>query len=87
MTVQSVSDLQMPIGKVLQLAGSDGVLLQPQGQSPFALIPLSDDLIDFLLERNPRLIDDCRQIRQRMAMGATHTQEEVNAMFGRTGES
>lgn len=35
----------------------------------------------------PRLIDDCRQIRQRMAVGATRNQEEVNAMFGRTGES
>ncbi|HJT34909.1 MAG TPA: hypothetical protein VJ783_22975 [Pirellulales bacterium] len=87
MTVQSVSDLQMPIGQVLKLAGSEGVLLKPQGQLPFALIPLSDELIDFLLERNPRLIDDCREIRQRMASGATHTQEEVNAMFGRTGAS
>lgn len=72
---------------VLQLAGADGVLLQPRGQSPFAFIPLSDELIDFLLERNPRLIDDCRQIRQRMARGATHTQGEVNAMFGRTDAS
>lgn len=85
MTVQSVSDLQMPIGQVLQLAGSDGILLQPQGQSPFALIPLNDDVLDFLLERNPRLIEECRRIRQRMSGGAAHTQGEVNALFDRTG--
>lgn len=84
MTVQSVSDLQMPIGQVLQPAGSDGILLQPPGQSPFALIPLNDEVLDFLVERNPRLIEECRQIRKRMSGGAAHTQDEVNALFGRT---
>lgn len=84
MTIQNVNDLQTPIGEILRLAGSDGILLQPQGQSPFAIIPLDDELLDFLIERNPSLIEDCRRVRDRMVAGAIHTQEEVNSLFGRT---
>jgi hypothetical protein len=82
-TVQNVTDLQTPIGEILQLAGSDGILLQPQGQSPYAIIPLDDEILDFLIERNPRLAEDCRKIRDRMTSGAAHTQGDVNALFGR----
>ena len=81
--MQTVNDLQTPIGEILQRVGSDGILLQTQGNSPFALMPLDEELLDFLIERNPGFIDECRQIRQRMAAGHTHSQEEVNAMFGR----
>lgn len=79
--IQRVDDMEKPIGEVLQLAGTDGVLLQARGQSPFALIPLNEELLDFLIERNPRFIEDCRQIRQRMAHGSSHSQDDVNLMF------
>ena len=83
MTTYRIDDFDSPIGEVLQLVGSDGILLQPQGQSPLALIPLDDDVLDFLIERNPRFIDDCRRIRERIARGAVHSQQEVDALFGR----
>lgn len=76
MTTYRIDDFDSPIGEVLQLVGSDGILLQPQGQSPLALIPLDDDVLDFLIERNPRFIDDCRRIRERIARGAVHSQQE-----------
>jgi hypothetical protein len=81
--VHTVKDMKTPIGELLQAAGSDGFLLQAQGESPFALIPLDDDLIDFMTERNPRLIDKCRQIRQRMQNGKVWIQQSVNELFGR----
>lgn len=83
MTIRNVDDLRTPIGDVLQLTGSDGILLQAQGQTPFALLPLDDELLDFLLARNPRFMVDCREIRQRMAKGACRTQAEVDSLFGR----
>ncbi len=83
MIVQTVNDMQTPIGDLLRLAGSAGILLKPHGESPFALVPLDDDLIDFLLERNPRFIEECRRIRENMRHGGSRTQEEVNDLFGR----
>jgi hypothetical protein len=83
MTTHHIDDFHLPIGEVLRLVGSDGILLQPQGQSPLALIPLDEDVLDFLLERNPRFIDDCRKIRERMALGAVHSQQAIDALFGR----
>lgn len=83
MTTYHSNDSRSPIGDVLRLVGSEGVLLQPRGEAPLALIPLDDDVLDFLIERNPRFIDDCRKIRERMARGTAHSQREVDAMFGR----
>jgi hypothetical protein len=86
-TTQTIDDPQTTIGELLQLAGTQGVLLQTQGKPRFALIPLDDDVIDFLIERNPRLIGECSQIRERMHKGATSTQQEVDALFGRSPQS
>lgn len=83
MTTHHIDDFQSPIGDVLRLVGSDGILLQPRGEMPLALIPLDDDVLDFLIERNPRFIDDCRKIRERMARGSAHSQHEIDALFGR----
>lgn len=83
MTMPTVNDLRTPIGEVLDLAGAGGVLVQAEGEARFALMPLDDDLLDFLIERNPRFIDECRQIRRRMQNGVAHTQAEIEALFGR----
>lgn len=82
-TIQTVNDLHTPIGEILRLAGSDGVLVQPPGEPPFAVMRLDEDLLDFLIERNAQFIEDCGQIRQRMANGAKRSQAEVDSMFGR----
>jgi hypothetical protein len=77
MTVQSVSDPSTPIGEILKTAGSEGILLESEGRERYALLPLDDDLIDFLIERSPTFRVRCREIRQRMDSGQFQTQEEV----------
>lgn len=81
MTIHRLKDLKTPIGDVLKEAGNGGVLLESAGNHPFALIPLDDDLIDFLIERNPKFIEECRQIRQRMDSGEFRSHEEVKKLF------
>jgi hypothetical protein len=77
MTVQPVSDLSRPIGEILKAAGSEGVLLESEGLGRYAVLPLDDDLIDFLIERNPAFRNLCHKIRQRMDSGQFQTHEEV----------
>jgi hypothetical protein len=75
--VQPVSNPDTPIGEILKAAGTEGVLLESEGQGSFALIPLDDDLIDFLVERNPRFRADCHEIRGRMQARQSQTHEDV----------
>ena len=77
MTVQSISDPNTPISEVLKAAGSEGIVLESENQGRYALIPLDDDLIDFLIERNPKFRAECRQIREQMDAGQFYSHEEV----------
>ena len=77
MTARIVNDPKTPIGEILKAAGHVGILIESEDQGHFAVIPLDDDLIDFLIERNPRFLAACRQIRGRMDGGQFHTPEEV----------
>ena len=47
MTIYPLKDLQTPIGNVLKVLGTDGVLLESNGNPEFALMPLDDDLLIF----------------------------------------
>jgi hypothetical protein len=77
MTVQSVSDPSTPIGRILETAGPEGVLLESEGLGRYALLPLDDDLIDYLIERNPAFRARGREIRLRMDSGQFQTHDEV----------
>ena len=77
MSNQPVSDPNTPIGEILKSAGSEGILLESEGQGRYALLPLDDDVIDLLMERNPKLRADCLEIRQRMDSGQYMTHEDV----------
>ena len=77
MTVQPISDLNTPIGQILKAAGSEGIVLESEGQGRYALLPLDDDVIDLLIERNPTVRDHCHEIRERMDSGQFQTHEEV----------
>ncbi len=81
MTVQLVSDPKTPISEILRAVGSDGLLLETEGQARYAVIPLDEDLIDYLIERSPRFIEVCRQIRARMAAGRFHAHEAVKTLL------
>jgi hypothetical protein len=77
MTTQPVSDPNTPIGEILKAAGSEGIVLESEGQGRYALLPLDDDVIDLLLERSPRFRADCHEIRQRVDSGQFQTHEDV----------
>ena len=77
MTVQPVSDPNTPIGDILKAAGSEGIVLESEGQGRYALLPLDDDVIDLLIERSPRFRAYCLEIRGRMDSGQFQTHEEV----------
>ncbi len=81
MTVQHVTDPNTPIGEILAAVSADGILLEGQDQGRFAIIPLDDDLIDYLVERSPKFIEDCRRIREQMRGGKYHSHEEVRKLF------
>jgi len=83
MTVKTVKDMKMTIGELLRKAGAGPLFLQEQGEMPYAVIPLDEELIDFLLERNPQFIEECRKIRQNMQSGKVLTQQQVNRLFRR----
>jgi hypothetical protein len=82
MTTLLVRDPDRPIGEVLKAAGSEGIVLESEGQGRYALLPLDDDVIDFLIERSPRFRADCQEIRQRMDAGKFQTHEEVRRQPG-----
>lgn len=80
MTVQHISDMKTPIGEVLHAAGTGGALLEPAGQTKYAVIPLDDDLLDYLIERDPRFIEACQQARTAMRAGKFRSHQEVKAL-------
>ncbi len=77
MTVQPISDLNTPIGQIIKAAGSEGIVLESEGQGRYALLPLDDDVIDLLIERSPMFRDHCQEVRERMNSGQFHSHEEV----------
>lgn len=77
MAVVSIRDPSRPIGDVIKSAGDRGLLLESEHQVRYALLPLDDDLIDFLIERNPAFRLQCREIRRRMDAGGSRTHAEV----------
>jgi hypothetical protein len=77
MTTQPVSDLNTPIGELLKVAGSEGIVLDSEGQGRYALLPLDDDVIDLLIERSPKFRAECQEIRHRMESGQFQTHEDV----------
>ena len=81
MTVQQVTDPRTPIGDVLSAADSGGVLIKAQDKEAYALLRLDDDLIDHLLEHDPRFARECEQIRQRMRAGRFRTHEQVKRLL------
>jgi len=83
MTIRYIKDLKTPIGDFLKEASKNGVLLGTKDHKQIAMIPLDDDLVDYLLERSPKLIKECKRIRAEMKRGKFKTHEEVKRMFAK----
>jgi len=60
-----------------------GTILKSLGtKKAYVLVPLDDGLIDNLLERSPKLIKECREIRARMAAGQFGRHEQLKKRLG-----
>ena len=49
MTVEPIPDLNTPIGRILEAAGSEGILVESKEQGRYAVLPLDDEVIDLLI--------------------------------------
>ena len=83
MTFRYINDLKTAIGDFLKEASRKGIVLDTKNHKQIAMIPLDDDLIDYLLERSPKLIKECKKIRAEMKRGKFRTHEEVKRMFAK----
>ncbi len=77
MSTYSVNDPNTPIGAILKAAGSEGLVLKSEDQVSYAVIPLDDEVLDLLIERNPKFRAHCRDIRAHMDTGRFRTHDEV----------
>jgi hypothetical protein len=82
MKIRQVRDLNVSLGAVLKSVGAKGGVLEIPGEKQYVLMPLNDDLLDFLLERSPKLIKECQQIRARMAAGRFITHQQLKKRLG-----
>jgi len=82
MKIKQVRDLNVSLGAILKSLGAKGGVLETAGEKRFVLLPLSDDLLDYLLERSPKLIKEGQQIRARMAAGRFFTHDQVKKRLG-----
>ena len=74
-------DEKTPLTEILDAADGDGVLVDRAGRSRYAVIPLDDDLIDYLLERNPKFRADCEAIRREMRAGKFTSLADAEKLF------
>jgi len=81
MKVCQLKDLKIPIGELFQNADPSGILLDAGDNEKYALLPLNDDLVDFLIERNSAFIEECRQICRRMEAGQFRSHQDVKKQF------
>lgn len=78
MTIIHIRDRNTPIGELLDDASrADGILVEIDEQVSHAILPLDDELLDFLVERNPAFMAECDAIRARMRAGDALAHEDV----------
>lgn len=81
MTTHELGDMQTPIGDVLDQTGQEGLILGISGEPSFAVLPLDEEVLDFLIERDPRFIEECSRIREQMREGKRISHADVREMF------
>ena len=77
MSIHKVNPADASLQTVLQKARAEPVILQTEAEGDFAVL-------DLLLERHPRFIEECRPIRERMRQGDFVTYEEALRLFQET---
>jgi len=82
MKSKQIRDLNISLGAILKSLGAKGGVLEIPGKKGYVLLPLDDEFVDSLLERSPKLIKECRQIRACMAAGEFVSHEQVKKRLG-----
>ena len=77
MAVQRINSTETSVTALLSKARTEPLILQTEADGDFAVLPLDDEVMDLLLERSSKLIEECRQIRERMKQGAYLTHEQM----------
>jgi hypothetical protein len=80
MPLTRIEDLEVRLAEILPAVGSRGVLIAGDGSSQYALMPLDDDVLDLLLERDPAFAEHCQSIRAAMQAGQHQTHEAVRKL-------
>jgi hypothetical protein len=79
MAIQKISLDNSEIVSLLNRARQEPLILRSENSGDFALLPVDDDVLDLLLERNPIFIQECREIQKRMEEGDYLTHEQALA--------
>ena len=82
MKIKHIRDLGITLGAILKDLGAKGGVLEIPRKKGYVLLPLDDELLDYLLERSPKLIKECQQIRARMAAGHFVTHDQLKKRLG-----
>jgi hypothetical protein len=81
MSVSRITNLDARLGDVLPAASPGGALIG-EGDAQYALMPLDDDVLDLLLERDPALAAHCNAIRNAMHAGQFQSHEAIKKLAG-----
>jgi hypothetical protein len=81
MAVMKAAETSASIGELIDQARDEPLIFETEAKENFVLLPMDDALLDLLLERSPRLIERCRQIREQVAQGEYWTHEQVLEML------
>jgi hypothetical protein len=85
MAIEKISLENSQIVSLLDRARREPLILRTENSGDFALLPVDDDVLDLLLERNPILIQECREIRKRMEQGDYLTYEQALVVLEESG--
>jgi hypothetical protein len=77
--LQKIDPADADVAALLRRAREEPLILQSEEAGDFAVLPLDEEVIDLLLERNPGLIEQCRQIRAAMQEGRFLTHQQMLA--------
>jgi hypothetical protein len=77
MAIEKISPEANEIVALLDRARQEPLILRSDKSGDFALLPVDDDVLDLLLERDPIFIQECREIQKRMEQGDYFTHEEA----------
>ena len=85
MAIQKISPHAREVVALLDRARREPLILRSEISGDFALLPVDDDVLDLLLERDPVFIHECREIRKRMEQGEYLTHEQALAILKENG--